>query len=130
MLNTYEAGKLRRHGGPAALSRCALLRRRRGILPQSQQESGRPSSNKEYDLRLMNVIVSTAEPAILAKHFRLTVAARRGSSKRRDAANSYARLQAEDVVELCALSVLFVCVLVSTILAANSVILFLSSNRP
>ena len=67
---------------------------------------------------------------MIEKHFSHTVAAPRGSNKRLVLVNQYASLQAEDVVELCALSVLFVCVLVSTILAATSVVLFLSSVQP
>ncbi len=75
----------------------------------------------------MNGIVSTEEPALVARHFRHIASPARGLSDRRAEVNAYARLQAEDVVELCALGVLFACVLVSIVLAAESVILFLAS---
>jgi hypothetical protein len=78
----------------------------------------------------MNVIISPEEAPLLASGFPHTVAAPRGSTEHRGATNLYARLQAEDVVELGALSVLFLCVLVSIGLAAVTVFLFLTSVQP
>jgi len=78
----------------------------------------------------MNAIISTEEPVMLAKHSRRTIGTPRGLSERRAVANQYASLQTEDVVELCALALLFLCVLVWIILAADSVSPFLSSIQP